>query len=374
MSDRSLRRKRGDVLQPGRFTPEVVRALKMKPREWATQYAQDPAPSTGNVINPAWFRFYKGKEAPEFELVVLSVDCAFKSAAQNDHVAIQKWGMVGARSYLIERDTDHMGYVQTKARIRSMQQHGRRASCILIEDKANGSAVIEELKADPDFGAAVIPIDPQGDKKSRAHAASTDIEAGSVYLPEELEGLSEFLRTLGAFPAARFDDDVDSLSQFLNWRRTRSLSLTLVDYFKRQAREIASGVRDAFGELLRPKPKPALAQSKAAEAETRVDGYAASKKPSDPCPNCKSTSTVVQSNGMCGVRLHCNQCGADDGVLPPKPAGPCACGNFLPQKVAGQIRCGNCGWQSGVPGIAVMGVSRADYARGVGRFRGYGRF
>src|SRR5437879_367427 len=155
MAARIFRRRRGDTLQPERFTESVVRGLKAKPREWATQYAQDPAPSTGNIINPAWFRFYKHKEAPEFELVILSVDCAFKSAAQNDHVAIQKWGMVGARSYLIERDTDHMGYVATKARIRNMQQHGRAASTILIEDKANGSAIIEELKADADFGAAI---------------------------------------------------------------------------------------------------------------------------------------------------------------------------------------------------------------------------
>jgi len=188
------------------------------------------------------------------ELVVLSVDCSFKSGKEHDLVSIQKWGILGARSYLIEREAEHLGYVATKAVIRSMQ-HGRPASCILIEDKANGSAIVEELKSDPDFDAAVIAVNPHGDKKSRAFAASADVEAGNVYLPEGAPWLPEFLRTMSTFPAARFDDDVDALSQFLNWRRTRSLSLGLVDYLK----SVAAGTRKlvvSAAEKIVAAPKP----------------------------------------------------------------------------------------------------------------------
>jgi len=291
----------------------------MKSREFDGQYQQEPVPTTGNVFNPTWWRYYK--EAPEFEMVVLSVDCTFKSGKENDLVAIHKWGVVGVRSYLIERQTEHMGYIQTKAAVRSMQKHGRPASVILVEDKANGPAIIEELRADPDFGASVIAVDPQGDKVSRANAASTDVEAGSVYLPEGAEWVGTFVRVHAAFPGVKHDDDVDALSQFINWRRTRNLAYGVLDHAKRVLREIAEGVRDAFGTLVRkPAPKPVGVQARATK-ETRVDGYAASKKANDPCtnPDCRSTSTIPMSDGHGGLALHCNQCSAVDGVLPPKP-------------------------------------------------------
>ena len=251
---RVVKRKRGDTLMPARFPQSVVAGLKAKAREWSGQYQQDPTPETGVIFNPAWWKFYRQTSAPEMELVVLSVDCSFKSGKEHDLVSIQKWGILGARSYLIEREAEHLGYVATKSVIRSMQ-HGRPASCILIEDKANGSAIVEELKSDPDFDAAVIAVNPHGDKKSRAFAASADVEAGNVYLPEGAPWLPEFLRTMSTFPAARFDDDVDALSQFLNWRRTRSLSLGLVDYLK----SVAAGTRKlvvSAAEKIVAAPKP----------------------------------------------------------------------------------------------------------------------
>ncbi len=185
MALRIFRRKRGDTLQPGRFTADVVRGLKTKPREYSGQYQQEPSPESGVIFNPNWWRYYKSRELPELDLVVISVDCSFKSAAQNDYVSIQKWGQVGPRSYLVDCETQHLGFTATKAAVKAMQRNGRRASTILIEDKANGSAIIEELKKDPDFGAAVIAIEPEGGKESRAHAASTDVEAGNVHLPED---------------------------------------------------------------------------------------------------------------------------------------------------------------------------------------------
>src|SRR5713226_3498774 len=155
---RSYMRRRGDTLQPERFTASVVRGLQSKAREWSGQYQQDPVPSTAQFFQPSWWRYYSPKAMPEFELVVLSVDCAFRSAPTNDYVCLQKWGQIGSRSYLLDCQTQHLGFAATKAAIRAMQKEGRPASAVLIEAKANGDAIIEELKSDAEFGAAVVPI------------------------------------------------------------------------------------------------------------------------------------------------------------------------------------------------------------------------
>jgi predicted phage terminase large subunit-like protein len=236
-SGRIVKRERDDVLQPERFTPAVVEGLKRKSREWAGQYQQRPAPASGIIFQPNWWRYYRSSDRlPNFDQVAISVDCAFKSAAENDYVSIQKWGAVGPRSYLLECRTEHLGYAATKVAIKAMKARGLRANVILIEDKANGSAVIEELRRE-DLGAALIAVNPEGGKESRAFAASADVEAGNVYLPEDAPWRSEFLHIHTNFPAVKHDDWVDSATQFLNWRRTGVFRFPLAEYYERlQAR------------------------------------------------------------------------------------------------------------------------------------------
>ena len=359
---KTIKRRRGDVLQPGRFTPAVVRGLQMKSGTYDPQYQQTPAPLTGRIFNPTWWRYYK--EAPEFEMVVLSVDCTFKSGKENDLVAIHKWGVVGVRSFLIDRQTEHMGYIQTKAAVRSMQRHGRPASVILIEDKANGPAIVEELQADPDFGASVIAVDPQGDKVSRANAASTDVEAGSVYLPETAEWVGTFVRTFAAFPGVKHDDDVDALSQFINWRRTRNLAYGVLDLYK----EIASGKR----------PLPASVEERViARVDNAAIQRAAEKYPT--CPACKEAGLVRPAPVLGGFR--CRQCGRSmDGeghvtsefeqvIVGATCCGDAAAifqqtGRLYAQKVSGELRCVACGKQSGhrPTDPEPRGITRKDYA------------
>lgn len=343
---RVYRRKRGDTLQPGRFTPAVVSALKMKTREWDGQYQQTPTPATGRIFNPQWWRYYKSRDLPEVELVTLSVDCSFKGTASSDYVSIQKWGQLGVRSYLIDRRTDHMGFVQTVQAIKQMQRDGRPASCILVEDKANGSAVIESLQADPDFGSCVIAVNPQGDKVSRANAASVEVEAGSVYLPEDADYVSALVRTLATFPAVKHDDDVDALSQFINWRRSRNLSYGVLDYVRKIKTEIASGIRDAWGQLIHPKPPKPKPVATPAPTRITVNNFDAQRKPNLVCPNCQSTATgPLGSPG----NIHCNQCSADflmSGEIVRKPAPRERPGHIHHWRaIAGGKRCDDCGEQ-----------------------------
>lgn len=57
-----------------------------------------------------------------------------------------------------------------------------------------------------------------GDKITRTSTQSAKLEAGCVFLPEEAPWLGEFEREVLQFPNGKFDDQVDSISQYLGWR------------------------------------------------------------------------------------------------------------------------------------------------------------
>jgi predicted phage terminase large subunit-like protein len=258
VSKRTYNRPQGDILQPQRCPPEVLAGLKRKSREWAGQEQQQPAPEGGAIIQTDWWRFYKLNESlPSFDLVVISVDCAFKAGAENDFVSIQKWGAVGPRYYLLERKTEHMGYVATKTNIKAMALHdesciycrGRRPDAVLIEDAANGPAVIEELRKTsigrwPDGSPIYVPIvalTPFGGKESRLWAAQPEWEAGNVYACEDMPGWPQYLHVMSHYAgegSVPHDDDVDATSQFIIWRSRRILGLA--NYFEARQKALES--------------------------------------------------------------------------------------------------------------------------------------
>jgi hypothetical protein len=198
---------------------------------------------------------------------------------------------------------------------------------------------------------------------------------------EELESMEFVLDGTGikyAVPAGLHDDALFSLALATHlFRASRGAILGVLDHAKKVLREIAEGLRDWAGELVhKPAPKPVAIQARA-QKETRVDGYAASKKANDPCtnPDCKSTSTIPMSDGHGGWVLHCNQCSANDGVLSPKPIvdGTCpvdGCGLKL-QKRGGNPWCQNHGifpeHRSEDP-VPPRGISRRAHFARLGQF------
>jgi|SRR5947207_7978296 len=100
---------------------------------------------------------------------------------------------------------------------------------ILIEKAGPGLHLIQELRANPAPGIPLpIGIKPESDKLTRMAAQCARFEAGQVHLPKQASWLSEFLHEMFAFPNARHDDQIDSVSQFLKWAETRSRTEFLV--------------------------------------------------------------------------------------------------------------------------------------------------
>jgi predicted phage terminase large subunit-like protein len=243
--ERIYERPKGDILQPARNPPHVIAEMKLNTREWSGQEQQEPTPSTGIVFQPSWWQNYKrATPLPNFDLVVVSVDCAFKDKKDSDYVAIHKWGVAPQRRMLLDRYTENIGYSATKAHIKAMLRAGQvpwslqeipAATLLLIEDKANGSAVIEELRRDPEINVTIIALPGNEGKNSRTYAASADVEALICWLPEDAEWYGPFTKLFSQWAGEGTvlkDDDIDAACQFLNYSRNRFSAVTAGAIFR----------------------------------------------------------------------------------------------------------------------------------------------
>ncbi|MDR2005898.1 MAG: phage terminase large subunit [Acidaminococcales bacterium] len=199
-------------------------------RTWNALYQQNPLPAEGNIIKNDWWRFYH-VPPQSFDLIFQSWDMAFKGGEANDYVVGQVWGALGPSLYLLDQVRDKLNFPRTLREVANMRDKWPTARAILIEDKANGPGVIDTLKQD---FSGVIAVNPEGSKEARCWAASADIEAGNVYLPDPVfPWVKEFLAEFARFPEGKNDDQVDAATQAVNWarlRRARGVSPLRVNY------------------------------------------------------------------------------------------------------------------------------------------------
>lgn len=196
---------------------------------FAGLYQQRPAPAEGGILKRAWFKFYE--VLPDnISRSVQSWDCTFKDAKSSDFVAGHVWAQAGPNYYLLDRVHDRMGIADTMQAIRTLTYKHPTAFGKLVEDKANGTAVIELLRKEI---SGLIPIDPQGGKVVRAQAIAPYAEAGNIYLPHPkiAPWVHDFLEECAAFPNAAHDDDVDAMTQAINYMsNTGGYSMPPEDY------------------------------------------------------------------------------------------------------------------------------------------------
>jgi len=182
---------------------------------WAALYQQSPQPLGGNVFKTEGVQHYAPKDLPHrFDKVVNSWDCTFKDTDGTDFVVGQVWGKCGANSYLLDQMRDRMSFSSTVENVIGLRQRWPQTSEILIEDKANGPAVIDVLKSQV---PGLVPIEPDGSKLARAHAVTWVWEAKNVWTPypQITPWMRSLLSEVLTFPAAANDDQVDAMTQAL---------------------------------------------------------------------------------------------------------------------------------------------------------------
>lgn len=149
-------------------------------------------------------------------MVIQSWDCTFKDTNKSNFVVGQVWGKRGGQFYLLDQVRDRMDINATIAAIRALSAKYPNSTAKLIEDKANGPAVISMLEREI---PGLIAIEPEGGKLVRAVAIAPFVEAGNVFLPDPsiANWVSDFVTEFSTFPNGSNDDMVDSASQSLNW-------------------------------------------------------------------------------------------------------------------------------------------------------------
>ena len=150
------------------------------------------------------------------EVVILSMDAAFKDREDSSKVAIHIWGKRGANKFLLDRSTEHMDFNRSIDTVRRMSLRWPEAKAKVIEDKANGPAIIDYLKNEI---PGMIGWPPQGErmdsKVARAWAVQPEHEAGNLWLPDPqmVPWVDEYVEVMAAFPEGEQDDNPDATSQ-----------------------------------------------------------------------------------------------------------------------------------------------------------------
>jgi predicted phage terminase large subunit-like protein len=207
-----------DLLHPERESPAILNEIKstIGSQQFSAQYQQAPVPASGNLIKWAWFKTYRDLPAKGAnDRIVQSWDTALKADELNDYSVCTTWLVKGKDYFLVDVYRQRLEFPDLRRKVIELWTK-HRARAVLIEDKGSGTLLIQELRR-TSGAPRPIPILPAGDKITRMAANSAKIEAGHVHLPERAAWLGDFRTELLAFPAGRYDDQVDSLSQFLTW-------------------------------------------------------------------------------------------------------------------------------------------------------------
>lgn len=182
-------------------------------RAWNALFMGSPTTEEGGIFKRAWFKFYT--ELPKLAFLAISVDATFKDMESSDYVAIHVWGKIGTRFYLVYRFKKIMGFVETCSQLERVIREHPHYNAIYVEDKANGSAIIDTLSRKYN---AIIPIQPEGGKLARANAVSPIAEAGNVYVRDSDY---EYINEMCDFPFSDHDDEVDCSTQA--WNKMRDI-------------------------------------------------------------------------------------------------------------------------------------------------------
>jgi predicted phage terminase large subunit-like protein len=269
-------RKEGEALHPEREPLEVLAQMREIQGEYnyAGQYQQAPAPLGGGMVKAEWFKTYAANELPaKFEMVFQSWDTANKPTELSDYSVSSTWGVKDKHLYLLHVYRKRVGYPDLKRAVRD-QAEAFSPQVILIEDKASGTQLIQELVSEGVH--AIKKYEPIMEKIMRMNSVTSTIENGFIHLPDKASWLGEYLHELTTFPKGKNDDQADSTSQALDWFKNNSAHgvYGLNEYFKREQERI-----------------------KAAQQASTIPE-------SMPCPGCKGMMSQRIPGG-----LRCAQCG-----------------------------------------------------------------
>lgn len=221
------RKKPGELLEPVRLSATYLAKQKkvLGSYGYAGQMTQLPSPAEGGMFKAEWWKRYTDVP-PQWQQVVQSWDMRFGDSkkASSSFVVGQVWGINGPQRYLLAQIRARLSFTETVQAVRDMTATYSASSVKLIEEKANGAAVMDTLKREI---GGIVALNPSGGKDVRAAAASPYVEAGDIFLPAadfipapmgyEPTATQDFIGEHSSFPNGAHDDQVDAFDQMVNW-------------------------------------------------------------------------------------------------------------------------------------------------------------
>jgi predicted phage terminase large subunit-like protein len=225
-----------NALWPWKHSREKLREMeKANPYVFAGQYMQRPAPLGGGIFKSAWWCWYRPEAAPRFKRIVQSWDTAFKTKEANDYSVCTTWGEGELGYYLLDVLKGKWEFPELK-RLATSHAEKWKPHAVLVEDKASGQSLIQELRTGTKL--FVVPVAKEQDKVSCANAVTPIIESGRVFLPEGHPEVAALVVSHSQFPNGAHDDDVDSVTQALNYLARGGGGMGLFDFMAAQADDL----------------------------------------------------------------------------------------------------------------------------------------
>jgi predicted phage terminase large subunit-like protein len=213
-------RKVGSVINSKREDLQTLQRTRQEigSLNFEAQYQQEPISHDGNLVQLDWFKSYTPAEKPQhFDAVVASWDTASASGANNDYTVGTIWGIKDKYYYLLDLYRFKATYPGIRTRITETQRLWN-VDVTLLEKADSGRNLYADLRC---LGESrYLAITPKGSKEDRLAACSALIEEGRVFLPDEASWKSNLTHELLSFPNTRHDDQVDSVTLFLNYMRS----------------------------------------------------------------------------------------------------------------------------------------------------------
>lgn len=203
----------------GRVASSEIDAARrvLGPDLFAQEYGAEIVDLKGLAIfRRNWFTYYKTESLKSLRSfrTICSVDANFKEGIKTDYVGITIWVCAEGKMYLADWKNQRIGYVDTLALIRKLWQKWKFNE-LLVEDKANGSAIIDQLRREA-TSFSIVSCNPLGGKTARANAAAPSYEQGMVLHPYSedplLKVLEQQLLALGVREDGN-NDLADSVTQ-----------------------------------------------------------------------------------------------------------------------------------------------------------------
>ena len=334
------------ALWPQRYSEQYLRSSRvtMGTRMYSALYGCQPSPATGNIIHRHWFRRWyvtqdwvdAGNAIPRdgtgmrpgysfdectllpdsFDQVCQSWDMAFKGSSESDFVSGGVWARKGADFIMLDRLCRKMNFPETRQAVTNLSHKWPNAYHKYVEDKANGPAIISDLKGKID---GLIPVEPIGSKEARLSAASAPCESNNIVLPHPAIApwIYDFIECLCVFPQGVHDDDCDMFSQAIFKLRTSGGGVIGLwkEMYETQQRNAKAPAEDNLAQAQKKDDMPTIPRPVSSGKPPQVG-----KKLTEACPACGSIGLRRYSEGY--WECACGNKGRD-------PITPVQVGNYM---------------------------------------------